>query len=183
MVTKHTVPSCRHRHAFSSEIQLGSGNERIISCFGGGSWQAGLSWHCRPEELNVHSCVAAVSQERACGDHAVQDAMQVPQGSGLAWDFTRHHAPLCFTDDGRTPKASLDLRGGPDPPSWQEECQIIRDILKTALSSSEILKRVWHIKTYHCLSCDLISLSIYKCHLNVHSYYPDAMSKLVCQVR
>lgn len=84
---------------------------------------------------------------------------------------------------GECLRASLDLRGGPDPPSWQEERQIIRDILKTALTSSEILKRVWHIKTYHCLSCDLISLSIYKYHLNMHSYYPDAMSKHVYQVR
>lgn len=91
---KAHVPSCRHRREFSSEIQLDSGNKRIISCFGDGSWQAGLSWHCGPERLNVHSCVAAVSQERAFGDQAIQDAMQVPQGSGLAWEFTRHHAPL-----------------------------------------------------------------------------------------
>lgn len=54
-------------------------------------------------------CVAAVSQERACGDQVIQDAMQMLQNC-LAWDL---HLPLATvsTDYGQILKANLDLRG------------------------------------------------------------------------
>lgn len=107
MITKQRVPSCRQGDEFSTEIQLDSGNKKTISqeaCFGDGSWQAGLSWHCWPEKLNVDSCVAAVSQERAFGDQVIQDAMQVLQGFDLAWEFLRDHSPLYCTDYRQMPR-------------------------------------------------------------------------------
>lgn len=114
ITTKQRVPSCRQGHEFSSEIQLDSGNKRNIAqeaCFGDSGWQAGLSRHYWPEKLNVDSCVAAVSQERAFGDQVIPDFTQVLQGFGLAWEFIHHHSALYFTDCGQMPKASLDLRG------------------------------------------------------------------------